>query len=44
VLLGAGIAIAMYLPMSFSLGGWLTAVVLLVFAFVGRWVVQREVQ
>lgn len=41
-LLGAGIAIALYLPSSFSVGGWFTALALLVFAFVGRWVARRD--
>jgi hypothetical protein len=41
-LIGAGIAIALYLPSVFSLGGWFTALVLLVFAFVGRSVATRE--
>ena len=42
-LLGAGLAIALYLPSaSFSLGGWFTALVLFLFAFVGRSVALRE--
>jgi len=41
-LIGASIAIAVYLPSVFSLGGWFTAIVLLVFAFVGRSVALRE--
>jgi len=41
-LIGASIAIALYLPPVFSLGGWFTAIVLLVFAFVGRSVSLRE--
>lgn len=36
LLIGSGLAIGMYLPSMFSLGGWLAAVMLLVFAFVGR--------
>jgi hypothetical protein len=36
LLVGLGFALALYLPPIFSLGGWLTAVILLVFAFVGR--------
>ena len=35
-LIGSGVLIGMYLPNIFSLGGWLTALILLVFAFVGR--------
>ncbi len=42
-LLGAGLAIALYLPSaSFSLGAWFTALVLFLFAFVGRSVALRE--
>ncbi len=36
VLIAAGLAIGLYAPPIFSLGAWLTASVLLVFAFVGR--------
>jgi hypothetical protein len=36
LLIGSGLLIGMYLPAIFSLGGWSTAVMLLVFAFVGR--------
>ena len=35
-LIGAGLLIGLYLPSVFSLGGWLTALALLFFAFVGR--------
>lgn len=35
-LIGSGLVIGLYLPSIFSLGGWSTAVMLLVFAFVGR--------
>ena len=42
VLIGAGVAIGMYLPEPFALGGWFTGVVLLLFAVVGRAVVRRE--
>lgn len=35
-LIGSGLAIGLYLPSVFSLGAWLTAGMLLVFAFVGR--------
>jgi hypothetical protein len=35
-LIGSGLTIGLYLPSVFSLGGWLTALALLVFAFVGR--------
>lgn len=36
LLIGSGVVIVMYLPSIFSLGGWLTALMLLVFAVVGR--------
>lgn len=42
VLLGGGIAIGLYLSSIFSLGGWFTAVALLMFAFVGSSIVLRE--
>ena len=41
-LIGAGIAIALYLPSVFSVGGWFTALALFVFAFVGRSVALGE--
>ena len=41
-LIGSGLLIGMYLPSIFSLGGWSTAVMLLVFAFVGRSVVLSD--
>ena len=40
VLSGAGLAL--YGPDVFSLGGWLTAVTLIAFAFLGRYLVLRE--
>ena len=43
ILVGAGAALAFYVPAPFSLGGWITAVTLIVFAFVGR-VVASEAQ
>lgn len=36
ILISAGIFIGLYGPSNFSLGGWLTAVTLLAFAFLGR--------
>ncbi len=41
-LIGPGLAIGLYLPSVFSMGGWLTALTLLVFAFVGRGVALRD--
>jgi hypothetical protein len=35
-LIGCGLAIGIYFPSVFSLGGWLTAFMLVVFAFAGR--------
>lgn len=42
ILISAGLFIGLYLPSSFSLGGWLTAVALLVFAFLGRRTALKE--
>jgi hypothetical protein len=42
LLVSAGLLIAMYWADSFSIGAWFTAVVLLVFAWVGRQEAQRE--
>jgi hypothetical protein len=42
LLVGAGLLIAMYWTGSFSLGGWFTGAVLLVFAGVGGTVARRE--
>lgn len=36
ILMGAGVVLGLYLPFSFSAGAWFTAVVLVLFAFVGR--------
>jgi hypothetical protein len=41
-LLGSGVVIGLCFPSIFSLGGWLTAGILLVFAFVGRSVALSE--
>jgi len=37
-----GAGLALYGPDVFSLGGWLTGVVLILFAFLGRWTVIKE--
>ena len=42
VLVGAGVAMALYLAPSFALGAWVTVSVLVVFAFVSRAAVKRE--
>jgi hypothetical protein len=36
LLIGSGLLIGLYLPTALALGGWLTAAILLVFAFAGR--------
>jgi hypothetical protein len=41
-LIGSGVFIALYLPSTFSLGAWIAAALLLVFAFIGRSVAQRH--
>jgi hypothetical protein len=42
ILIGAGLMLGLYAQDTFSLGGWVTAVVLLLFAFIGRGVALRE--
>jgi hypothetical protein len=42
LMVAAGVAFALYLPGPFSLGAWVTAVLLMVFAFVGRAAVTSE--
>ncbi|MBP7961025.1 MAG: hypothetical protein KBG20_00540 [Caldilineaceae bacterium] len=42
ILVVAGAGLALYGPDIFSLGGWVTAVVLIVFAFLGRQIVVQE--
>ena len=44
ILVTSGITIGMYLPTPVSLGAWLTAAILFLFAFVGRHAVQRAAQ
>ena len=41
-LIAGGVVIALYIPGMFSLEGWIGAILMIVFAFVGRWVVLRE--
>lgn len=43
LLVGGGFLIALYWSSSFSAGAWLTGIILLVFAFVGRTIVLREI-
>jgi hypothetical protein len=42
ILVTSGVAIGMYLPKPLSLGAWLTATLLLLFAFVGRHVARHS--
>jgi hypothetical protein len=42
LLITAGLLIGLYLPRTFTLGGWLTAALLLVFALTGRLTVAAE--
>jgi hypothetical protein len=42
LLVGGGLTIGLYVQSVFSLGGWLTAVVLLLFAFILRSATLRE--
>lgn len=44
LLVTAGVVLALYLPLTFSAGAWITAGILLVFAFVGRWEAARDVR
>ena len=39
---GGGVLVGLYLSEAFSVGGWFTAAVLFVFAFVGRAIVLQE--
>jgi hypothetical protein len=43
LLVTAGIVLALYLPLTFAAGAWITAGLLLIFAVAGRWVAAREV-
>jgi hypothetical protein len=42
LLVGGGVTIAMYASGDFSMGAWYTGVTLLLFAAIGRAIVQRE--
>jgi hypothetical protein len=42
LLIGAGLMVGLYMPSVFSLGAWLTAAILLLFAFFGRSAALRE--
>lgn len=37
-----GLGLALYGPNVFSLGGWLTGLLFIIFAFIGRWLVIEE--
>ncbi len=42
LLIGGGVAIGMFMPQPFSLGGWLTGAALIAFALLGRAVAGRD--
>ena len=42
LLIAGGIGIGLYGPNVFSLGGWISAIILIIFAFIGRSVIVRE--
>lgn len=42
ILVSSGVAIAIYFPGSFSLGGWICGLTLFIFAWIGRAAVQAE--
>ncbi len=42
LILGGGVTIAMYLSSSFSIGAWYTGIVLLIFAAIGKLLVDKE--
>jgi hypothetical protein len=44
ILVLAGIGLGLYFPFNFSLGGWLTGVTLILFAFIGRRQALREMK
>jgi len=44
LLVVGGALLGIYGPSIFSLGGWLTAVALIIFAFLGRAIVRKEEQ
>jgi hypothetical protein len=43
ILVSAGLLLALYWPQAFAAGAWFTGIVLLLFALLGRVVVEREV-
>jgi len=43
LLVALGLGLAMYAPPSFPTGAWVTGVLLLAFAVLGRWIVNQEV-
>jgi hypothetical protein len=44
ILIGGGVIIAIYCPGSFTLGGWIGGLTLLVFAWIGRALVRAELR
>lgn len=43
ILVSMGFVLAVYLPGNFSLGGWVTGLTLILFAFIGRQIALREI-
>jgi len=42
LLIAGGVGLGLYGPDDFALGGWISAAILILFAFVGRWAILRE--
>ena len=42
LLVCTGLGLAIYVPGNFSLGGWITGIILILFAFIGKQIVQQE--
>jgi hypothetical protein len=42
LLIGSAVFLALFAPTMFALGGWISALFLIVFAFLGRWVAARD--
>jgi hypothetical protein len=42
LLIAGGVGIGLYGPDVFSLGGWVSAIILIIFAFIGRSVILKE--
>jgi hypothetical protein len=42
LLIFGGVGIGVYLPNNFSIGGWFSAIVFIMFSFVGLYVIKKE--